>query len=62
MDLLKEMFGLVLLMFGLFIIGCGYARQWSNFRNRNHPNKPWSSPGSVCWADFCLGRINNIVD
>ncbi len=53
MVLLRYMLGGVLLLFGLLIIVTNYARQVSNFRNRNKDGG-WSSPAPILGPMFVI--------
>ncbi len=44
MDYLRGFLGGLLLLFGLYVIGCSYVRQLRNYRNRNQTGYSWSSP------------------
>jgi len=44
MDYLKGFLGGLLLLSGLYVIGCSYIRQLRNYRNRNRRGYSWSSP------------------
>jgi hypothetical protein len=54
MQLLVQIAGALLGLFGLYIVGCNYARQVINFRNRNDPDAHWSSPAPLVGPLFII--------
>ena len=53
MEVLRFIFGGVLLLFGIFIVITNYVRQISNFRNRNKGGH-WSSPAPFVGPVFII--------
>ena len=58
MDFFKMAMGGGLLLFGAFIIFCGYSRQIHNFKNRRRKNASWSSPVPFVGPIFVLVGLN----
>ena len=53
MEVLRYLFGGVLLLFGIFIVVSNYVRQISNFRNRKKDGH-WSSPAPILGPLFII--------
>ncbi len=53
MEVLRDLFGGVLLLFGIFIVVSNYVRQISNFRNRKKDGH-WSSPAPILGPLFII--------
>lgn len=54
MDFLETILGVAMFLFGVFIVGCSYVRQYHNYKNRNRPGAPHSSPAPVVGPIFII--------
>ena len=57
MDFILSILGIASLAFGSFVIVCSYLRQAKNFKNRDNPEAPHSSPAPFVGPLFVIAGL-----